>query len=252
VTEPADLARSFGRVAEEYDRWRPGYPSEAVAWIAGEVAGRTAVEIGAGTGKATVEFLRMGFTVTAVEPDAAMAAVGEARVPGADWVVASAETWPGAESPVDLIYGAQSWHWVPEQEDARLAASLAADGAMAWMWNHPHLGPEEELFGDVYARYMPDHGESRRVALHRRDTSYWQGRMAGVAPDVQVFELPWERRLSADDYVALIATYSDHITLPPEDRAGLQAAIRDRLMGHGGVIELSYLTRVYLGRRRAA
>ena len=251
MTEPVDLARSFGRVAEEYDRWRPGYPVEVIAWIAGEVEGRRAVEIGAGTGKATVEFQRAGFAVTAVEPDPAMVAVGRARVPGAEWIVASAESWEASPGTVDLIYGAQSWHWVPEAADARLAGALADGGSMAWLWNHPDISSEIDLFGDLYARYMPEHGESRRVANHRRDTSYWRERLARIAADVKVFEMPWERTMRASEYTSLIGTYSDHLALAPEDRSGLLEAILHRLMDQGGSITLSYLTRVYLGRSGA-
>ena len=44
-----DRARSFGSVAEAYDRGRPAYPSEAVAWLAGGEA-KVVLELGAGTG----------------------------------------------------------------------------------------------------------------------------------------------------------------------------------------------------------
>lgn len=247
MSEADDLARGFGRVAEEYDLWRPGYPAAAIDWIAGKVDGRRAVEIGAGTGKATVELLRAGFTVTALEPDPAMAAVGEARVPGAEWVVASAESWSIGANSFDLLCGAQSWHWVPETTDGRMAESVVAGGAIVWMWNHPHLDTEIGLLGDLYARYMPEHQQSRRVANHRRDTEYWRDRLARVTRSVEVFEVPWARWLTAQEYVALIGTYSDHIALPHDDRTALQEAIRHRLLAQGDSIELSYVTRVYLG-----
>ncbi len=68
--------------------------------------------------------------------------------------------------------------------------------------------------------------------------------------DVEVLEVPWERTLSAADYVSLTGTYSDHITLAPDDRRALQEAVRQRLELQGGSITLEYLTRVYLGERR--
>lgn len=247
MSEGVDLATSFGQVAQEYHRWRPGYPVAAIEWVAGQVEGRRALEIGAGTGKATIELLRAGFTVTAVEPDPAMVTVGRSRVPGAEWVVMAAERWSGDEGAFDLVFGAQSWHWVPENTDAPLAAALTAGGAMAWMWNHPDMGQEQDLFGDLYAHYMPEHHESLRVANHRRDGDYWRDRMARLTARVAVFELAWARSLTADEYVALVGTYSDHIALPPHDRTSLQEAIRSRLMKSGGPIEMSYLTRVYLG-----
>ena len=67
-------ALKFGSVASAYERFRPGYPDELVDQVlayAGHPV-RTALEIGAGTGKATRVFARRGIAVTATEPDAAM------------------------------------------------------------------------------------------------------------------------------------------------------------------------------------
>ena len=43
-------ALTFGQVADEYDRWRPGYPDDAVAWLA-PPAPACVADVGAGTGK---------------------------------------------------------------------------------------------------------------------------------------------------------------------------------------------------------
>ncbi len=63
-------ALSFGSVATAYERYRPGYPVELVDEVL-NYAGRpvrTALEIGAGTGKATRVFAERGLAVTATEP----------------------------------------------------------------------------------------------------------------------------------------------------------------------------------------
>ena len=76
-------ARSFGVIAEAYERFRPGYPValfDMVVTYAGQPV-RTALEIGAGTGKATRLFAERGVTVTATEPDAAMLAELRKHVP---------------------------------------------------------------------------------------------------------------------------------------------------------------------------
>lgn len=71
MTERALL---FGTVASAYERFRPGYPEtlvdEVLAYAGRPV--RTALEIGAGTGKASRAFARRGITVTATDPDRAM------------------------------------------------------------------------------------------------------------------------------------------------------------------------------------
>ncbi|MGH9296664.1 MAG: class I SAM-dependent methyltransferase, partial [Acidimicrobiales bacterium] len=64
-------AEGYSRVPEEYERGRPGYPEDAVAWIAsrGELGpGRTVVDLAAGTGKLTRELVSSGARVIAVEP----------------------------------------------------------------------------------------------------------------------------------------------------------------------------------------
>lgn len=76
-------ALSFGAVAEAYERFRPGYPPalhDTVLAYAGRPV-RTALEIGAGTGKATRPFARPGTAVTATEPDEAMLAELRKHVP---------------------------------------------------------------------------------------------------------------------------------------------------------------------------
>lgn len=233
-------------MAADYHRWRPDYPPAAVDWIVAWCRGRDAAEIGAGTGKATAPFVEAGFTVTAVEPDTVMAEVGAAAVPGARWVVATAEDWDTGRDGFDLIYGAQSWHWVDRAADARLAGGLRPGGVMAWLWNHPRPG---DLFGDIYARYIEDTAESVRQRLHRRDTEGWLSRLGDIVSEVETATFAWTRPLSADDYVALIGTYTDHILLPDDDRENLLDEIHQRMIDTGGDIDLEYTTAVYLGRR---
>jgi trans-aconitate methyltransferase len=79
----SDRALSFGVMAEAYERFRPGYPVELVDMVmayAGQPV-RTALEIGAGTGKATRLFAQRGVMVTATEPDGAMLAELVKHVP---------------------------------------------------------------------------------------------------------------------------------------------------------------------------
>jgi ubiquinone/menaquinone biosynthesis C-methylase UbiE len=52
-------AQTFGQVAEEYDRWRPGYPDAAIDWLAPSAPARMA-DVGAGTGKLTSLLLGCG------------------------------------------------------------------------------------------------------------------------------------------------------------------------------------------------
>src|SRR5215471_9064904 len=106
-------ALSFGVMAEAYERFRPGYPVElfdTVARYAGQPV-RTALEIGAGTGKATRLFAQRGVRVTAVEPDGAMLAELRKHVPASVTTVQAAfEELLSGES-YGLVYAAAALHW---------------------------------------------------------------------------------------------------------------------------------------------
>ena len=75
----------FSAAAEVYERARPGYPDEAVAWVAERLGigpGRDVLDLAAGTGKLTRQLVPLGARIVAVEPIGAMRAELERAVPG--------------------------------------------------------------------------------------------------------------------------------------------------------------------------
>lgn len=90
----ADLGQVFGQVAEDHERWRPAYPDEVIDWVAERCEGKAALEVGAGTGKATRSFVARGFEGVAADPDPAMVEVGGSGCPGhAGWWQTPSD-WP--------------------------------------------------------------------------------------------------------------------------------------------------------------
>ncbi|MFT3873312.1 MAG: methyltransferase domain-containing protein [Nocardioides sp.] len=128
-------ARSFGSVAQAYDRGRPSYPREAVQWLIGR-RGATVLELGAGTGKLTAELIALGHDVHATDPDDAMLDVLRERVPRARVSNTSAEEIPLGDRSVDVVIAAQAFHWfdhdlaLPE-----IARVLRPGGHLALVWN---------------------------------------------------------------------------------------------------------------------
>ena len=116
VTEHADrerLRQTFGTVAEQYDRARPTYPSavyDDLAALGGIPPGGRVLEIGPGTGKATVELARRGYEVVAVELSPDLAAVARrnleafphAEIATADFEAAPTEFLEGGDHVVVL------------------------------------------------------------------------------------------------------------------------------------------------------
>jgi ubiquinone/menaquinone biosynthesis C-methylase UbiE len=132
---PVDRARSFGPVAEAYDRGRPAYPADAVAWLAGGEA-RVVLELGAGTGKLTRELVDQGHAVFATDPDEAMLAVLRERVPEVSAKVATAEEIPANDRSVDVVVVAQAFHWFDHEVALpEIARVLKPGGHVALVWN---------------------------------------------------------------------------------------------------------------------
>lgn len=130
-----DAALSFARVADVYDRARPGYPAEAAPWLTG---GRVAsvIELGAGTGKLTADLVALGHDVLATDPLPEMLRLLNDRLPGVRTAVAAAEDLPVPDRSVDVVVSAQAFHWFdPARALPEIARVLRPGGQVALVWN---------------------------------------------------------------------------------------------------------------------
>src|SRR5919106_4874797 len=100
------LAREgFGRGAEAYERGRPAYPPEAVAWACAALGigpGSLVLDVGAGTGKlALLASAVSGARVVGVEPVEEMREIAAAS--GLVMLDGTAERLPVADDSVDAV-----------------------------------------------------------------------------------------------------------------------------------------------------
>src|SRR3954454_7614859 len=102
-------AESFGAVAANYDRYRPGYPETLIDDLLA-LRPTDVLDIGCGTGKAARQLVARGLDVLGVEIDPEMAAV--ARAHGLAVEVVGFEQWEPAGRTFDLIVCGQAWHWI--------------------------------------------------------------------------------------------------------------------------------------------
>jgi SAM-dependent methyltransferase len=126
---------SFDRVADEYERTRPGYPAGLLDLLPLD-AGATVVDIGAGTGKLTRVLAARYRDVTAVEPLPKMRAMLERVVPGVTALAGSAEHIPLADASVGGAFAAQAFHWFDKPVALpEIARVLRPGGVFAIVWN---------------------------------------------------------------------------------------------------------------------
>jgi ubiquinone/menaquinone biosynthesis C-methylase UbiE len=128
-------ARSFGSVAEVYDRGRPSFPREAAEWLAGTQP-VTVLELGAGTGKLTEQLVELGHDVHATDPDEAMLDVLRRRLPDTRTSIAAAEELPVPDRSFDVVVAAQCYHWFDlDRALPEIARVLKPGGHLALVWN---------------------------------------------------------------------------------------------------------------------
>ncbi|GGG00804.1 hypothetical protein GCM10007304_13440 [Rhodococcoides trifolii] len=239
-----ERALSFGQVADEYDRWRPGYPTQAIADIVAE--GTRVLESGAGTGKATVALARAGASVVAVEPDPSMADLIRSRCAGDDVEVrvSTIENCVVPDHSFDVVCAAQSWHWVDPVAGAAVAAkALRPGGALCVFGNRLRDidGPAWAAVNEVYAEYAPELDRRVEIEVHAKFEQNL-ARPEGFSPWT-VTTYDWTAEYDPDGFVGLLGTFSNHIALPADKRdrllGAVHSAVSDSAAGH---IEYHYVT----------
>lgn len=240
----------FGRDATVYEAARPSYPGAAIAHIEALVEAAAAVEIGAGTGKATEAMARPGLRLICLEPSPQMADILAAKgLPGVQVIVSTFEDWVGEPGFADLIYAAQAWHWVDPQVGFDTALRLLRPGgALALIWNIPL--DRYQRHEEIYNRFAPHLLAELDERIKRRDSHDWSVDMetAGFV-DAQCVTHEWTEELTSDRYRALYSTYSDHMMLEEPDRTRLLDALAESVEGEGGTATVDYRTEVFSGRK---
>lgn len=254
----------FGEVAELYDKARAPYPDALVDDVIAFAGGPAlrALEVGAGTGKATVSFAVRGLDILALEPSAEMAAVARRncrRYPRVRIEEASFEDWPAEPGGYGLLYSAQAWHWVrPEVRYRKAAEVLIPRGALALFWHRTEWRdePVRDELESLYRRLVPDLHAKRPgcpgLGAQGEDTLAGQeARESGLFTGVIARTYPWRARFTADSFTDLLLTQSDHRLMPEDTRAELFAGVREIIAAHGGQVVVPHTTLLILGRRAA-
>src|ERR1700677_1419168 len=120
-------ATSFGQIADDYDRLRPGPPEEALDWLVPTDC-VTAVDLAGGTGLFTRALRRRVTQVVAVEPDDRMRAVLAAKSPDVRAVAGRGEAIPLSEASADGVFVSSAWHWLDPDLAVPEIARVLRDG----------------------------------------------------------------------------------------------------------------------------
>ena len=190
----------FSAAAEVYERARPGYPDEAVAWVADRLGigpDRDVLDLAAGTGKLTRQLVPLGARVVAVEPIGAMRAQLERAVPGVAALAGTAEAIPLPDASVDAVTCAQAFHWFRAEEAVReIRRVLRPGGGLALLWNGRDLDDPRHAHLDEL------------LAPHRREFPSGEEHWRAVLGPLELRTWRYSERLTLDEYVERVASTS--------------------------------------------
>ncbi|WP_026421332.1 class I SAM-dependent methyltransferase [Actinokineospora inagensis] len=246
------LRRTFGEDPELYHRRRPGYPRAMYADLA-VGKGTRVLEIGCGTGQATVALARSGCVVVAVELSPEMAAHATrnlAEFPDTLVVTAPFEDWPLPDGRFDLVFSATAFHWVdPDIRVAKSADALRPGGRLAVVSTFHIAGGSDAFFAEAqtcYERWDPSTPQGLRLLTSAGiPTDSTEIDVSGRFGPVAFHRYEWDQTYTTDEYTDLLLTYSNHRALPETARHGLIDDIADLAdTRHGGRVTKRYLTQL--------
>jgi SAM-dependent methyltransferase len=236
------LRATFDTVADSYHQARPGYPDGLYAELISAARlrpGARLVEVGCGTGKATIPLAQRGFRITCLEIGPQLAAAARRNLAAYDdvQVVQQAfEDWrPAGDERFDLVFAATAWHWIDPAVGYQLAWRRLKPGGHLAFWAATHVLPADgdPFFRDIQDVYdeigegLPPGIDFPEPGKLPDDRAAIEG--SGLFAVTSISQLDWEVRYTAEAYVQLLDTFSGHIEMAPWQRERLYGEIRRRL-----------------------
>ena len=232
-----DRSTSFGGIADDYDRLRPGPAPAALDWLL-PAHSDIVVDLGAGTGLLTRALASRAGHVIAVEPDARMRAVLAARSPAVEVLAGRGEAIPLPDASADAVFVSSAWHWMDATRAAREVARILRDGGrFGVLWTGrdrttPWLRPDEWFLGP-YPTNEAGNGAERISVEH--DGSHVTLPDPTDFVNIESAAYRFNRAMTVRDLIDWMMTYSRVITASDDvkaaGRARAEAALADQFPG---------------------
>lgn len=246
-----ELAYIFDTVAPLYEKLRPGYVDELYQKIF-EAApineSSDVLEIGIGCGQATLPVLNKGCRVTAVECGKQFSELCRDKFkeyPKFSIITGKFEDIDLRENCYDLVFSATAFHWIPEELGYRKVYSILKNGGVfAQFANHPYpYGGNPALdkeIDKIYEMYYYRFWGEKKATL--KEYCEEQARLKATIAEKYGFENSCyslfyrTRTFSAEEYIMLLGTYSNHIAIEEPIRTKFFSEIERAINRHGGRI----------------
>lgn len=254
-----DKRLTFNEDASNYDKWRPTYCEELFEDIfqySTISKGKNALEVGIGTGQATMPFLNAGYNVTAIELGNNLAEFSKEKFKeykNFNIYNTSFEEFQCEDNSIDIIYSATAFHWIPEDLGYPKVLRLLRDnGTIALFWNKPSPADDDYSLHleiqKIYEKYWPSTDKPLESNRERHKRISETIKTYGFR-DLEMKLYHKTRKFSAEEYICLLNTYSDHRAMPEPTKQLFENEIKDTIKRSGDLFNIHDTIELYLARK---
>ena len=257
------LRAIFDQAALDYDAVRPGYPEELiedVISISSIPEGGRLLEIGCGTGQATLPFAKRGYSILCLDIGKELAAIAAQKCrpyPQVKIEIASFEEWEAEGNTFDLVMSATAFHWIPPEIGYPKSAKVLKDMGSIAIFSNSHPTPYTGFFKSghkVYQKIVPEwknpsDAPPMEESINSKETYI---NSMGFFERVQVRTYAWTRGFTTADYIKLLNTFSDHRSLEEGRRSRLFNEIAELIETEfEGIVNRPYFSLLFIARKKS-
>jgi len=247
----------YDSIAQDYQEARHGYPEQLIEDMIRltriQMGGRI-LEIGCGTGQASMPLARRGYQLLCIDRSHAMISIARSNFSAyqnIEFCCARFEDYAIVEQSFDVVLSATAFHWIDEACAYEKAALSLRDGghiALIWtLWPSLEANPFEEAVSELFRTIAPDllYRISRPCQQPRGDIKEREIYRSGLFGNVVNRRYTWCADYDSVAYTRLLKTYYNDTRLE-----NLLTAIRNLIdVDFGGVVAQQYESVLYIARK---
>lgn len=260
---PTDQGKwTFTKVAPDYDAYRPSYPRAFVNHFIEEAQlspDKKVLEIGCGTGQLTRMLAPGKAHIHAIDLSSSMTELAQQHCAKFSNVKFSTVPFEDFEAPIasfDALVSATAFHWLdPEIRFQKAAQLLQQGGTLTIIINiskyKEWVGPLQQQINSLYQELIPQENAKQYISMEQKSRTMEDEFMeSGLFGTIQTYGERYQHSLGSEAYIGLLNTFSYQHNLPDSIKSRLFPAIKKLIDAYGGVIDLAYEARYWMGTKQ--
>ena len=203
------------------------------------------LEVGCGTGQATLQLARRGYMIDSIDIGKRMVSLAQRKCSfcqNVHFQIGKFENLRFEPSSYDLVFSAEAFHWIePELRIIKAAHLLTKKGCLSLLYNYPGKSTDKtmESLKEIIEK---ESGGKLSTWDYMEEITGWKKEIegSGLFSVTKCRRHKWTAYYNATSYVGLFRTYSDFLSLPKPVQVRIATRIRDVVIRNGGKIRRSY------------